>query len=66
MSISIFYILDASFISAEKARWSLLSVRSSGKVKYIPFTEEITRSKNDVRRSDRLLNNNDLQSVKLN
>jgi hypothetical protein len=33
MSISIFYLLDASFISAEKVRWSLLSVRSAGKIK---------------------------------
>ena len=40
MSISIFYLLDASFISAEKARWSFLSVRSAGKVKYSQFTEK--------------------------
>jgi hypothetical protein len=33
MSISTFYLLDASFISAEKVRWSVLSVRSAGKIK---------------------------------
>jgi len=40
MSISIFYLLDASFISAEKGRWSLLSVCSTRKIKYSPFTEK--------------------------
>ena len=40
MSISIFYLFDASFISAEKARWSLLSVHSAGKIKHNPFTEK--------------------------
>ena len=40
MSISLFYLFDASFISAEKVRWSLLSVRSAGKIKHNPFTEK--------------------------
>ena len=39
MSISIFYLLDPSFMSAEKARWCLLAVGSAGKVKYSPFTK---------------------------
>jgi hypothetical protein len=38
-NISIFYLLDPSFMSAEKARLCLLALRSVGKVKYSPFTK---------------------------
>jgi len=65
MSISIFYLLDPSFMSAEKVRWCLLAVRSAGKVKYSQFTKT-ARWKKDVRKNDRLINNNYLESVKLN
>jgi hypothetical protein len=39
-------------------------VRSAGKVNYSPFTEK-KLWKNDVRKSDRLIDNKYLQSVKL-
>ena len=65
MSISIFYLFDASFISAEKVRWSLLSVRSARKIKHNPFTEK-NALKKQLRKSDPLINDDYLQSVKLN
>ena len=39
MNITIFYLFDEIFISAEKARWCLWSARSAGDVKYSPFPE---------------------------
>ena len=65
MSITIFYLLDAISISAEKARWCLSVARNAWGVKYNSLPET-TRWKNYVRKNDRLINDNYQQSVKLN